>query len=164
MKAQNCLKQANLLPTSVPKGSPNSVQTPDGTLSDHVTSSGNGSKTNKCIETRSCSLDNPLKVKRHKPSSTWRAQAVVREGARKIMGEVGSAITSGLFPQYHKLWPPGNPPSGSTSLSLFSPHQILSSHLPTHTHTHTHTHTNMTKGTLITYMRIQLRPTRSPVP
>ena len=70
---------------------------------------------------------------------------MVGEGARKNVGEVGSAITSGLFSQYHKLWAAGNPPSGSTSLDLFSPHQILSSDSPTHRHV------NMTKGMLLTY-------------
>ena len=70
---------------------------------------------------------------------------MVGEGARKNVGGVGSAITSGLFPQYHKLWAAGNPPSRSTSLGLFSPHKILSSDSPTHTHV------NMTKGMLLTY-------------
>ena len=70
---------------------------------------------------------------------------MVGEGARKNVGEMGSAITSGLFPQYHKLWVGGNPPSGSTSLGLFSPHKILISDSTQNTHI------NMTKGTLLTY-------------
>ena len=76
---------------------------------------------------------------------------MVGEGVRKNVGEVGSAITSGLFHQYHKLWKPA---VWIHHLGLFSPHKILSSDSPTDI--------NMTKGTLLTYTRIQLWPMCSP--
>ena len=42
-------------------------------------------------------MENPFKAKRHKPSRTQRAQAVVREGTRMNMGEVSSAFSTGLL-------------------------------------------------------------------
>ena len=103
----------------MPKGSLICPQTSNGKHSDYITFSDNGIKTNKCVETQSCSLENPIKAKRYKPSGTQRPQPMVREGMRKNMGEVSSAISTGLFPSYHKCWAPGPPSLRSISPGLF---------------------------------------------
>lgn len=61
----------------MPKGSP-TVPKPLMRQNDRVTCSGNAIKTNERVETCSCSMENPLKTKRHKPSRAQRAQAVAR--------------------------------------------------------------------------------------
>ena len=63
----------------MPKGSLICPQTPDEKHSDYITFSDNGIKINKCVETQSCSLENPIKAKRCKPFGTQRAQPMVRE-------------------------------------------------------------------------------------
>ena len=63
----------------MPKGSLICPQTPDEKHSDYITFSENGIKTNKHVETQSCSLENPIKAKRCKPFGTQRAQPMVRE-------------------------------------------------------------------------------------
>ena len=95
----------------MPEDGPTCAQTPDGKHNDHVTCSGNGIKPNKPEETRCCSLENPIKTKRCKPSRTWRAQAMMREGMRKNMGGVCSAISTGFLPSCHKSWAPAPPSS-----------------------------------------------------
>ena len=118
-------KQANLLPIPTSQGGPTCAQTPDGKHNDHVTCSGNGIKPNKPEEACCCSLENPIKTKWCKPSRTWRAQAMMREGMRKNMGEVSSSTPTGLLPSHHKYWPLGprhSDPSAQVSLvpTLFS--------------------------------------------
>ena len=81
----------------LPKGSPTSAHTPDGTHNDHVTCSDHAMNTKIGGEKYSCSLDNPFKAKGHKPSRTQRAHPMVREGKRKNMGEVYSALSTGLL-------------------------------------------------------------------
>ena len=78
-------------------------------LWDHVTFHDNAIKTNKWVEAQSCSLENPIKAKGCKPFITERAQAMVREGMRKNMGGVCSAISTGFLPSYHKSWAPAPP-------------------------------------------------------
>ena len=112
-------KQPKLLPTPMPKGSLICGQTPDEKHSDYITFSDNGIKTNKHVETHSCSLENSIKAKRCKPYRTQRTQSMVREGMRKNMGEVSSAIFTGLFPSYHKCLDPGPPSLRSISPGLF---------------------------------------------
>ena len=63
----------------MPKGSLICGQTSNGKHSDYITFSDNGIKTNKHVETQSCSLENPIKAKRCKPFGTQRAQPMVRE-------------------------------------------------------------------------------------
>ena len=132
------MKAQNPLPSCTSKGSltffqplhPRTAlpaQTLDRTHSDHITCSGNDIKANKGVETCRCSMKNPFKAKGHKPSRTQRAQAMVREGTRKKVGEVSSVTSSGLLLQYHKCWAPGLPSPGSISPGLFSLHHIPSS-------------------------------------
>ena len=52
---------------------------------------------------------------------------MVKEGKRKNVHEVGSAISTGLLPSYHKSWAPGPPSPVSTSPDIFSPHRVPSS-------------------------------------
>ena len=118
------LHSTNRFPLS--QGQPVCSQTPDGTHSDHVTFSGKAINTQKIVETCSCSLENPFKAKRCKPSRTQRAQAMVREGKRKNVGEVCSAISTELLPSYLKSWAPGLASSGSISPDIFSPHHTSS--------------------------------------
>ena len=84
-------------PPLCPRGSPICPQTPEGTHNDRVTFSDNGIKTNKCIETYRCSTENSTKAKWHKSSRAQRTQAMVREGTRKNMGEVCSAVSKGIL-------------------------------------------------------------------
>ena len=118
---------SNLLPTPVPRGSPISANIPDGTHNDHVTCSDDAMNSKIGGEKYSCSLENPFKAKGHKPSRTQRAQAMLREGKRKNMGEVCSATSTGLLPSYHKSWAPEPPSPRCTSPDVFSPHHVLSS-------------------------------------
>ena len=46
-------------------------------------------------------MENPFIIKGYKPSRTQRTQVTVKEGMKKV-GEVGSAISTGLLPYYHK--------------------------------------------------------------
>ena len=81
----------------MPKGSLICGQTSNGKHSDYITFSDNGIKTNKCIETYRCSTENSTKAKWHKSSRAQRTQAMVREGTRKNMGEVCSAVSKGIL-------------------------------------------------------------------
>ena len=121
-----------LLPTLVPRGSPTSSHTSDGTHNDHVTCSDHAMNTKIGGEKYSCSLENPFKAKGHKPSRTQRAQAMVREGKRKNMGKVSSATSTGLLPSHHQSWAPGPPSPGSTSQMSSVPTMFpaLSQHNP----------------------------------
>ena len=49
-------------------------------------------------------MENSFKVKGHKPSTTQRGKAMMREGIRKKLGKVSSATSTGLLPSYHKSW------------------------------------------------------------
>lgn len=102
MKSPSFLYSTSRLPLS--QGQPVCSQTPDGTYSDRLTFSGNSSNTKKTVETRRCSLENPFKAKRCKPSRTQKAQAMVREGKRNNVGEACSAISTELLPSYLKSW------------------------------------------------------------
>lgn len=116
--------EAGYPPTNpLPKGSPN-VPKPLMGQNDHVTSSGDAIKTNKCIETCRCSMENPLKAKRHKASRAQRAQAVVRRNKEGHRGLCLAISTDGSVhtksPGFHS---PCSPWGSSPPYSLFIPHR-----------------------------------------
>ena len=78
------------------KGRPSFAQTPARLHNDHVTFCGNDLKARKCMVANSCSSENPIKAKGHKPSRTQKAQPR-GEGMNKKVGEVQASLLDFSF-------------------------------------------------------------------
>lgn len=126
----------------LPEGSPTVPKALMG-QNDHVTCSGNAIKTNECVETCSCSVENPFKAKRHKPSRAQRAQAAVRRH-KEGQGCVCSAISpDGLVNTVN----PGLHDPRSSSGSISPPYSSLFPMVFPVVHP---THITITKSALLT--------------